>query len=442
MRDARQMRADTEAYRSARRPVIVAIGNAGGAPALRTARLLAARDGSPAVVASVVEPPPIYSFEARRALLVPWTIDQQLLTRRESVLARLRELDWRGEALGEPEVEVVYGEAASELADLAREREARLVVMGLGPHAPMRRLLAGGTVWATCRHSPCPVLAVAERATVPPKVVVLATDFSPESIHAAREALCVMADAAVVHVVHAWTRSESETWNTELADLDTQYEASLPERFNRFREALGQGHEHTFTTHAVEGHAAEAVLAIAHAQHADLVVGGTHGAGMLERWLLGSTSTALLRGAECSVLLAPPPPVAERTQLLRHMTGTSTVRSPADWNAELQAFVQRNQDRRTTLEIDDRAIGAQVQESGWSLVGATYDPHDHHIALMFGGTTRGRAHLTRSLGNVRSVAVASGPLDEDRALCIESDRGSALITFIDHADHHGSSANT
>ena len=43
----------------------------------------------------------------------------------------------------------------------------------------------------------------------------------------------------------------------------------------------------------------------------------------------------------------------------------------------------------------------------------------------------GRAHLTRRLGDVRSVAVASGSRDEDRALCIECDDGRALLTFLD-----------
>ena len=87
------------------------------------------------------------------------------------------------------------------------------------------------------------------------------------------------------------------------------------------------------------------------------------------------------------------------------------VRASEEWDDELQAFVRRNHHRRTTLEIDDRNIGAQVQEFGYALVGATYDPHDHRIALMFGGGAPGRAHLTRSLGNVRSVAVASGSRD-------------------------------
>ncbi len=427
----RQVRGRMEAERMARRPIIVAVGATGGVAALRMSRALVARDASDVVVVSVVEPPPIYALERQRAILVPWTIGQQLTDRRQSVHQRLHRLGWSGDRHAEPSIEVLYGDTGHEIADLARERDARLLVMGIGPHTIGRRLLATGTALATNRRASCPVLAVAERANDLPRVVVVATDFSPESIHAVLEALPLLADGAVIHLVHAWTRVETLLPIRELTELNDAYAASLPERFDRLRTALGRGRSLSFNSIALEGKPAEMVLAVARSKRADLVVAGTHGYGMLARWLVGSTSTALLRGAECSVLLVPEPPVAERTRLLRHMTGTSTVRAPEEWDEELRAFVRRNHDRRTSLEIDDRNIGAQVQETGYALVGATYDPHDHHIALMFGGGAHGRAHLTRSLGNVRSVAVASGPRDEDRALCIESDGGCALLTFLD-----------
>ena len=427
----RQVLGFREAQRMTPRPIIVAVGEGGGVSALRMGRAIAARDASDIVVVSVVEPPPSHAFEPLRALPVPWTIEQQLTDRRQSVHGRLHRLGWAAETYREPTIEVSYGDTASEIADLARERGARFIVMGIGPHSIGRRLLATGTAWAASRRAPCPVLAVSERAHDLPRIAVVGTDFSPESIHALLEALPLLADGAVLHLVHAWTRVEAASTIDELTALNDAYAASLPERFDLLTSALECGRALVFNCIAREGRPAEVVLDVAKERGADLIVAGTHGYGMLERWLLGSTSTALLRGAECSVLLAPEPPVAERTRLLRHMTGTSIVRESEEWDDELQAFVRRNHDRRTTLEIDDRNIGAQVQEFGYALVGATYDPHDHRIALMFGGGAPGRAHLTRSLGNVRSVAVASGSRDEDRALCIECDDGCALLTFLD-----------
>jgi hypothetical protein len=162
---------------------------------------------------------------------------------------------------------------------------------------------------------------------------------------------------------------------------------------------------------------------------------------MVERWLLGSTSSALLRAAECSVLLAPAPGVTDRLALVRHMEGTSSLRTPREWDAELSAFVRRNRHRPTMLEIDDPTIGAQVQETGFALVGATYDSHDHRVALMFAGRAQRDAHFTRTLGDVRALAVSSDARDVDNALYIESDGGGTLLTFLDEPRGLSASAN-
>ena len=116
------------------------------------------------------------------------------------------------------------------------------------------------------------------------------------------------------------------------------------------------------------------------------------------------------------------------------MTGTSTLRSPSEWAEELETFARRNRARRTALEIDDTSLGAQVQESGYTLLGATYDHRDRHVSLMFADPAHPEDHLTRTLACVRSVAVARGEGcegGEDGALCIESDQGSTLLTFLD-----------
>lgn len=416
-----------------RHPIVVAVGRSGGTAAIRTALALAARDDSDVIVLSVVEPPSPVERLARRALRPDqWLVEEEIEERRRHLQERLDRFSaLSSRRLRPPAVEVMQGDPPLVIARVARERQARLIVMGVGPFAVSRRLVAEGTAWSTSRRAPCPVLAVTERLHELPRVVVAATDFSPESIHAAIEALPLVAEGAVVHLVHAWRRIEGPAQVAEIDAANRAYATSIPRNFARMRSLLGPGYAVRLDTVVREGLPAESVLAVARQERADLIVVGTHGLGLMERWLLGSTSTAILRGAECSILLVPPPPVAEHSRLARHMTGSSAVRQPEQWNEELQAFVQRNQHRRTTLEIDDSSIGAQVQESGYALVGATYDPHDRHLALMFGeGAERG-AHLTRSLGDVRSVAVASDAREADRALCIESANGSAILTFLD-----------
>jgi len=398
------------------------------------------REACPLVVASIVEPPPVYSFETRSALLLPWLVEQQIEERLESVHDRLHRLDFAEEPAPVTRVESRYGETGATLAALARELDARLIVMGIGPYAVRHRLLSAGTVWATGRRASTPVLAVAEHPRAPARIAVVATDFSPESIAAARAALPLLADGATLHLVHAWRRIATVFPSAELAQLNDRYAASLPEQFQRFRSALGRRDGIVVQTHALEGTPAEQVLAVARATQADLIVAGTHGRGMVERWLLGSTSSALLRAAECSVLLAPAPGVAERLALVRHMQGTLSLRVPEEWATELNAFAQRNRDRATMLEIDDPAIGARVQETGLALVGATYDQHDQRVALMF-GRAPGEVHFTRTLGHVRALAVSSDAQDVDRALFIESDSGGTLLTFLEEPRGVVASAN-
>jgi len=424
---------------AAQRPIVVAVGPTGGAQALRVAKAIAARDASPLVVASIVEPPPVYSFHTSSAPLLPWLVDQQTEERRASVNARLHWLGYDGSP--PPRVEVRFGETGAQMAELANELDARLIVMGIGPHAVRHRLLSTGTVWNVSHRAKQPVLAVSEQAHDLARVAVVATDFSPESITAARAALPLLADGATLHLVHVWRRVATAFPSVELTQLNEQYAASLAEQFHRVRTALGPCDGITIETHALEGPVAPVLLALAQAKKADLIVAGTHGRGMMERWLLGSTSSAVLRAAECSVLLAPAPGVVERLALVRHMEGTSSVRASEAWDAELGAFVRRNRDRPTLLEIEDPTIGAQVQETGFALVGATYDAHDQRIALMFAGRTRQDAHFTRTLGDVRSLAVTSDARDVDHALYIESDGGGTLVTFLDDSRPALASAN-
>jgi Universal stress protein UspA and related nucleotide-binding proteins len=291
--------------------------------------------------------------------------------------------------------------------------------------------VASETTLATIRRAPCPVLAVSDGCVGPPQTVVVAMDFSPASLHAARQALPLLADGAVVHLVHAWRRYLALIPDAGDDPRDVAYEHALPERFHRARNVLGRQRSLTFVSSVREGDAAAVILAAAREVRADLIVAGTRGHGVLERVWMGSVSTAVVRGAPCSVFVASEPPPVERGWLERQMTGTSVVKRTDEWAEELDAFARRNRARRTSLEIDGVAIGAQVQESGYALTGAAYDRRDRAVSLMFSDPVDPGAHLTRTLGRVRSVAVSRGPGDRDAALCIECDDGCTLLTFLD-----------
>ena len=411
-------------------PVVVAVGPTGGDAALSAGRIIAESTMRELVIVSIVEPPPLYTFETNRALLLPWLVEQQTAERREAVHDLVHRHGMR-DPRREPEIQIAYGETGVEIPRLARLLGAGLLVMGIGPHDVRRRLVSAGTVAAVSRHTPCPILAVSQHARVPARIAVVATDFSPESVYAAHVARALVAEDAVVDVVHAWHRLDAIYPTVALATLNERYVDSLTSQFDRVRDALVPVGSLAIHPVALEGKPADIVLDIARVKRADLIVTATHGHGAMHRWLLGSTSSALLRGADCSILLVPTPPLAERTWLARGAT-TDTVTSSdrTEWDDELRAFVERNQDRRTRLEIEAPSLGAQIEESGYTLTGATYDPRDRQIGLMFGGARVGEPHLTHSLRAVRSVSVRSDESERDEALLIRTDESDALLTFL------------
>ena len=413
-----------------RGPVVVAVGPTGGVAAASAGRAIAESTMRELVVVSIVEPPPVYTFETNRALLLPWLVEQQTAERREAVHDLVHRLGMR-DPDREPEIQIVYGEAEVEIPRFARLLGAGLIVMGIGPHDVRRRLVSAGTVATVSQHAPCPVLAVSEHARVPARIAIIATDFSPESLYAARVARTLVAEDAVVDVVHAWHRLDAVSPNVALATLNERYVDSLAGQFDRVRDALVPVGSLAIHPVALEGKAADIVLDIARVKRADLIVCATHGHGAMHRWLVGSTSSALLRHADCSILLVPTPPLAERTWLARTTAADTAVSSDrAEWDEELRAFVERNQFRRTRLEIEAPSLGAQIEESGYTLTGATYDPRDRQIGLMFGGARVGEPHLTHSLRAVRSLSVRSDEAECDEALLIRTDESDALLTFL------------
>ena len=315
---------------AARRPIVVAIGDTGGVAALRVARALAERDGTHLVLVSAVEPPPIYDLEAAGPLMLPWTIDEQLSERHHVLHKRLHGLGWTVNQPGAPQLVVTYGGVPDSVNSLARDRDARLIIMGIGPHDVARRLISAGAASSTSRHAPCPVLAVSDGAHGVPHSAVIAIDFSSESVNAAGESLALLADDAVIHLVHVWRKMTSMIANTELDESTAGCESERAVRFDRVRSILGRDRALAFNDITLEGKTAECLLEIARRKHVDLIVAGTHGYSMLDRWLLGSTSTALLHGAECSVLLVPAPRGAERARLERQMGVASEAPEPAD----------------------------------------------------------------------------------------------------------------
>lgn len=407
-------------------PVIAAVGREDTRHLLVTAKAVAAMLGTNVKVVSVV--PPLFVSQATGAPVhVPE--EEAELDLRDSI-ARLVEREVRAVEDESPDVswEVVLGDVADVLTTRATNLDASMLVMGLGRHRAVERLLAAETTLRVMRHTSAPVLAINGDFDGHAKCVVVATDFSPRSALAAQAVIPLLAKDAALHLVHAWQPSGSNA--PSIAAMEKRYADGLGERFARLRDALDIPGDVRVTTTVLEGNVVERLLEYAQGTKADLMVAARQGLSFLTRLMVGSVTTALIRGAHCSVLVVPEPSYAALDRMQRRLSGTTRSRDPAQWHQLLQDFTQRNAGRRCELEVDDPDIGAQRQESGYALLGASYDPRDCRVELMIGGSHAGASHLSRALSEVQSVAILCDNEDQDVGLCLRHGNGQTLLRFL------------
>jgi len=409
-------------------PVLVATTTQDGQTALRAAQLIAAHRKAPVVALSVVEAAvtalydPDFGYVSAEYEAV--RVDARLEALRRQIASAVGPgASW--------ETPVRVGTPDGAIADEARLRHAGLIVMDSGRHNWIARLLVGETTLRTIRWAECPVLAIGRTFDDLPRVAVAAIDFSPSSIAAAHAALALLNNNATLYLVHVWRRSGSDH-PSEIA-RDDAYEHSLGALFDRLVTTLAAPHGMTVRTMAILGEPVKELLGFAASQGAELIVAGRRGRGFFERLVIGSVTTALVRGADCSVLVTPDPPLVEADQLARSVTGTFESRKPEDWVTELDGFSRRNQGRRAVLEADDPTVGRRMYVTGYAFLGAVYDHKDRRAELMLGDPAAATAHITHSMPKVRLVAIRSAADGKDEALLVTHDGGWAMLTFTTRA---------
>jgi nucleotide-binding universal stress UspA family protein len=109
---------------------------------------------------------------------------------------------------------------------------------------------------------------------------------------------------AFVHVI-----PRALAYPTELGFVELERIADLHERAEHFLR-LAQRRAGNVASEAImrEGVAPTEIIEAAKAWNADLIVVGSHNRGRFSRLILGSTAEALVRGANCPVLVMTHPP--------------------------------------------------------------------------------------------------------------------------------------
>jgi universal stress protein E len=287
-----------ERFSARRASIIVASGGSDPTSPLQAAHALA-ENGSHCVLAvTVLEPPAEYGPTGELILMPPEFEAERVEAMERTLHSRVAE-SYGSDSVG---CRVLYGDPANALADIAKEEGAGLIVMGIGHHRPIDRLLGAETTLRTVRRARCAVLAVPAGVTTRPRQVLIAVDFSDASLAAAREAIPFLAKDATLHLVHCW---KPESLRDDRADdMNAEYLRSFPRRMEEFVARMDVPSGMTVHHALREGRAAECVLVFAKAHHIDLIVAGRRGASLLERLMVGSVTKRLLRAATCSLFIA------------------------------------------------------------------------------------------------------------------------------------------
>ncbi len=288
------------------RPVLLATdGSPESAAAARVAFAIAERHHAELHVVRVVDtraapiPPPLDLAIAIADASMGESVHQEQVDAVRSDLESAvgKPVDWP--------VRIALGTPAHVIVHEARRLRTELVIVGLRRHGRLDRAMQDETALEVMRNAMCPVLGVAAQATGLPTKVLAAMDFSLASLAAARAARAVIAGGGTI--VLAYTPPVS-------FDLPDDGEAvihrlGVAAAFAQSRAELEGGGVKTDEVvlhRELSAPVASALLEYADTARCDLISAGSARRGRIDRWMLGSVSTDLVRDGRHSVLVVPP----------------------------------------------------------------------------------------------------------------------------------------
>lgn len=199
------------------------------------------------------------------------------------------------------------GRPAEEIADLAEELGADLVVVGSRGLGTIERLTTGSVSEGVAQLAPCPTLVV--RGAWPPSKVVVGDD-STEAAKRAGDLAASIGRLFDVRVLLVRVYQHPMLGATGAPDLGGTEEASrlgddsLERRAAELEGVLGTPPE----VEAAAGDAAASIQELAEeGAEPALVAVGSRGTGIVGRFALGSVSTDVLRAVGGPVLIVPSP---------------------------------------------------------------------------------------------------------------------------------------
>jgi len=281
-----------------KRLIVATAGDDNSVGALHLASALARRDSASVIALGVTTPfprdvspivstsPLVLDEKARRALL------DAIRDRVEHVPGADR---WSKRA--------VVGDPANVVNDIASSTRASIILMGLGHHGRLDRLFGGETTIAVIRRALLPVLVVPPRVRSLPRHALAALDFTDASIAAATLAASLVAGDGTLTLAHVSAFGGVKARAGDLVDV---YRAGARIKLDEAVRDMRRRTRRRIDSVMLVGEPGKALLDYADRARCDLIALGGHEQGLMDRVLLGSVRTRVVRGAKCSVLIAPP----------------------------------------------------------------------------------------------------------------------------------------
>lgn len=199
--------------------------------------------------------------------------------------------------------------AAEDILRYTTENRIDLIVMGTRGRRGLGHLLLGSVAEQVVRAAPCPVLTIRaggdDQRKVDIRRIVLPVDFSEHSAHAAKYAV-VMSKVigARLEVVHVIDSAIHPAYMAAGIDAPSLLDPQLKERVQKAVEEFMRGAQatHEFRVRVAEGKPAAEIVRIADEAPDTLVILAAHGAGQVERVMLGSTVEKVIKLAKSPVL--------------------------------------------------------------------------------------------------------------------------------------------
>ncbi len=202
-------------------------------------------------------------------------------------------------------VRIVMGAPAGEIVHEAKRLGAALVVVGLRPHGHLTRATNDETMLNVMRNARCAVLGVAPGMVGLPMRALAALDFTDASLLAARAACGLVGDKGTVVLGYVTGPTGRLPEDAESVVHDLGVEAGFEQAAKELARP-GLSVDHVALRHELPSTTAEMLLGYADGAKIELIVAGSSRPGRLERWMLGSVSTDLVREGRHAVLIVPP----------------------------------------------------------------------------------------------------------------------------------------